>query len=87
MRILWKSFPKFFMIPIPFIALAIFSLTHLFPMHPFSTPLKYKKILRFSDIFGGRKRVHWEQMGYYDKVSSKYVPKCFDQCIVILVHY
>ena len=29
------------------------SLNHLFPMHPFSTPM-------FS---GGRERVHWEQMG------------------------
>ena len=35
-------------------------LTHLFPMRIFSTPLK---TLRFSDVFGGRERVHWEQLG------------------------
>ena len=39
-------------------------LTHSFPMHPFSTPWKHQKTLRFSDVFReGRERVHWEQMG------------------------
>ena len=28
-------------------------LTHSFPMHPFSTPLRYQKTLRFSDVFMG----------------------------------
>ena len=27
--------------------------TYLFPMHPFSTPWKYQKTLRFSDVFRG----------------------------------
>ena len=42
------------------------TLTHLFPMHPFSSPLKYQKTLRFSDVFRGvdsRERVLWERMG------------------------
>ena len=30
-----------------------FVLTHLFPVHPFSTPWKHKKTLRFSDVFRG----------------------------------
>ena len=34
-------------------------LTHLFPIHPFSTPYGF---LRFS---GGRERVHWEQEGTF----------------------
>ena len=29
------------------------SLTHLFPMHPFSTTWKHQKILWFSDVFKG----------------------------------
>ena len=28
------------------------SLTHSFPMHPFSNPWKHQKIVRFSDVFG-----------------------------------
>ena len=28
-------------------------LTHLFPTHPFSTPCKHQKTLRFSDVFKG----------------------------------
>ena len=28
-------------------------LTHFFPMHPFSTPWKHQKTLRFSDVFRG----------------------------------
>ena len=38
-------------------------LTHSLPMHPFSTPWKYQKTVRFSDVFRGRERVHWERMG------------------------
>ena len=30
-----------------------FTLTHLLPMHPFSTPWKRKETLRFSDVFRG----------------------------------
>ena len=37
------------------------TLTHLFPMHPFSIVWKYYGFLMFS---GGRKKVHWEQVGY-----------------------
>ena len=39
------------------------TLTYLFPMHPFSTSWKHKKTIRFSDVFRGRERVHWEKMG------------------------
>ena len=31
-------------------------LTHSFLMHPFSTPWKHQKTLRFSDIFRGQKK-------------------------------
>ena len=31
----------------------IVDLTHSFPMHPFSTPWKYKKTVMFSDVFRG----------------------------------
>ena len=37
-------------------------LTHSFPMHPFSTPWKHQKTVRFS---GSRERVHWERMSYF----------------------
>ena len=38
-------------------------LTHLFPMHPFSTHWKHQKTFRFSHVFWGRERVHWEKNG------------------------
>ena len=38
-------------------------LNHLFQMHPFSTPEKMKKPYDFFDVFNGKERVHWEQMG------------------------
>ena len=31
-------------------------LTHLFRMHPFSTPWKHQKTLRFSDVFRGKRK-------------------------------
>ena len=31
-------------------------LTHLFPMHPFSTSWKHQKNLRFSDVFRGKRK-------------------------------
>ena len=31
-------------------------LTHSFPMHPFSTPWKQQKTVRFSDIFRGQRK-------------------------------
>ena len=37
-------------------------LNHLFAMNPFSIPWKHQKNLRFSDVLGGRERVHFEQM-------------------------
>ena len=37
-------------------------LTHLFPTHPFSTPLKTSENLTGGGE-GGRERVHWERMG------------------------
>ena len=39
------------------------SLTHLFPMHPFSTPENIRKPCGFFMFLGGRERVHWERMG------------------------
>ena len=39
-------------------AIFLTSLTHSFPMHPFSTPWKHQKSLRFSL----KKKVHWERM-------------------------
>ena len=32
------------------------TLMHLFPMHPFSTPWKYQKNLRFPDVFRGQRK-------------------------------
>ena len=37
-------------------------LTHLFPMHSFSTPWKHQKTLQFLMFSGGRERVHRERM-------------------------
>ena len=31
--------------------LVVNALTHLFPMHPFSTPWKHQETLRFSDVY------------------------------------
>ena len=45
---------------VPFVQ---FNCTHFFPINPFSTPRKHWKTLRFSDVFRGPERVHWEQMG------------------------
>ena len=41
----------------------ILSLTHFFPMHPFSNTFFYG-FLMFS---GGRERVHWERMNKIEK--------------------
>ena len=38
-------------------------LTHSFLMHPFSTPENIRKPYGFLTFSGGRKRVHWGQMG------------------------
>ena len=37
--------------------------THLFPMHPFSTPENIGKPYGFPMFSGGRERVHLERMG------------------------
>ena len=34
----------------------LYTLTHSFPMHPFSTPWKHQKTLRFSDVFRGQRK-------------------------------
>ena len=57
-RLSLKSSKKFWTLDVIFVSL----MTHLFPMHPFSTPWKYQKTRRFSDISRGREMVHWEQM-------------------------
>ena len=38
-------------------------LSDMFSMHPFSTPWKHKKTLRFSDVLGGGEGVNWKRMG------------------------
>ena len=38
-------------------------LTHSFPMHPFSTPKKHQKIIRFSDVFGEQRKGALETNG------------------------
>lgn len=38
-------------------------LTYLFPMHPFSIPLKHQKTKRFLVFLGGKGMVYWQQMG------------------------
>ena len=35
-------------------------------MHPFSTPWKHQKIVKFFDVSGGRERMHCEQIVYAD---------------------
>ena len=41
-------------------------LTHLFPIHPSSTPWKHQKTQHgFLMFSGGRERVHWEKMCKY----------------------
>ena len=39
------------------------TLTRSLSAHPFFTPWKHLKTLRFYDVLGGRERVYWEQMG------------------------
>ena len=39
-------------------------LTHLFPMHPSSTPENIRKMEGFLLFSGSREMVHWEEMGY-----------------------
>ena len=48
-------FPLMLIISIPM-------LTHLFPMHAFSTPENIRKPQGFLMFSGGRESVHWEQM-------------------------
>ena len=73
-------------------------LTHLFPMHPSSTPWKHKKTLRFSDVFRGRETVGnkfgnkrigegWEQNGSEQKgweqnALGTYALICLDFLVV-----
>ena len=48
-----------------------FSLTHMFPIHPFCTLWKHKKSLRFSDVFKGLEKGcivnKWFKLGYLAK--------------------
>ena len=43
-------------------------LTHLFPMHPFSTPWKHQETLRYT----GRERVYWEQRLITKNIAEKF---------------
>ena len=54
--------------------LTVLPLTHLYPMHPLSTPFLYPLSLpcRFLIISGGRERLHWEQMLKY--VCVRFTP-------------
>ena len=38
-------------------------LTHLLPIHPFTTPWKQQKALRFSHVLWARERLYLEQIG------------------------
>ena len=49
---------------------ALLSLTHLFPMYPFSTPWKHQKTVRFSDVFRGKRRGTLETNGLMDLTSN-----------------
>ena len=46
-------------------------LTHLFPMHPFSTPWKHQKTLRFSDVFWGLRKGALETNGLIESRPYK----------------
>ena len=45
-------------------------------MHPFSTPWKHQKTLRFPMFSGGTERVHWERMGW-KRNSFCFLELCF----------
>ena len=61
-------------------------LTHLFSMHLFSTPWKYKKSLGFLMLSRGRERVHWEQMG--QKFILNFIYRIsFDKRLVGLIKF
>ena len=50
-------------------------LTHSFSVHPFSIPRKHQKTLRFSDIFGGKRKgalgTNGIIMGDLEEINSK----------------
>ena len=45
-----------FFFALSFLTITQSLLTHLFPMHPLSTPWEHQKALRFSDVFGGLRK-------------------------------
>ena len=67
------------------------TLTHSFPIRPFSTPWKHQKNVRFSGVFRCRERVHWEWMGqcaHFRNVHSEVNLKNKKlTCCVIIVDY
>ena len=48
-------------------------LTRLFPMHPFSTPWKHQKTVRFSDIFRGWKKGALKTNGLIERYPRKFL--------------
>ena len=48
-------------------------LTRLFPMHPFSTPWKHQKTVRFSDIFRGWRKGALRTNGLIERYSRKFL--------------
>ena len=57
-------------------------LTHLFPMHPLSTPWKHQKTFRFSDVFRGYRKgalgTNGLKYGYCVMVIGKWFWRCSD---------
>ena len=48
-------------------------LTRLFPMHPFSTPWKHQKTVRFSDIFRGWRKGALRTNGLIERYPRKFL--------------
>ena len=51
--------------------ISISFLTHSFPMHPFSTPCKHQKTVRFSDVFKGQRKSALGTNALMKKIISK----------------
>ena len=49
-------------------------LTHSFPVHPFSTPWKHQKTLRFSDVFRGQRKGALRTIGLKVKPKPIFYP-------------
>ena len=59
-------------------------LTHLFPMHPCSTPWKHQKFLRFFDVFRGQRKgdLGTNRLRERDPTYVKIPDLCFSRSIL-----